>query len=210
MKNKMFCLFLGCKGQSPEQQDLRNENSLVDMKKNQSTTCTYCSVGSQDSFPTPVEMDTPSHLNNLSTLSSFIPDNMLEELEQLNLSKDSILVNVHDKNLPAEKGQGDQDGSSLISEDETILYENPADRYSELMISTVAKSQSVDSGFTSDSKFHAVSRAMNEGQSSVNKSISTLASDVSWLGGPITSSVIGHRSAVLPNISLTSISSQVR
>ena len=181
------------------------------MKKNQSTTCTYCSVGSQDSFPTLVEMDTPTHLNNLSSLSSFIPDNMLEELEKLNISKDSILANVCDKNLPSEKGQADQDASSLISEDETILYhENLADRYSELMISTVAKSQSLDSGFTSDSKFPVVSRAMNEGQSSVNASVSTLASDVSWLGGPVTSSVIGHRSAVLPNISLTSISSQVR
>lgn len=139
---------------------------------------------------------------------------MLEELKKLNISGEST-----SSCLPAKDTQNKTNGeniSVLLSDDETLLYENAHGRYSELMVSphkmTLKSGQSIDSGFSSDmsSKFvrNPASKPKEDfptgaaGDSSVN-------TDMSWLSGPVTSSVIGHEKVALPDISLTSIGSQV-
>ena len=154
------------------------------------TSAIHCSIGTDDSFPTPVEVDTPTHLDDMSSLNSFITDNMFDELKKLNISTDSV-----PNFLPSTKT------SDLISDDETLLMENSEGRFSELMVSsntTVIENHQGDSKFSSSK-----STSLPQPRPDIQSILPT------HLTCPLTSSVISHHNCDLPNISLTSISSQV-
>ena len=166
----------------------------------------HYSVRTEDSFPTLVEVDTPSHLDDMSSLNSFVPDNMLDQLKKLNISMDSI------PNFPS------TNTSDLISDDETLLMENPNGRFSELMVSpniTVVKNHQGVSSFIS-SKSTSLPQpcpvSCQNDQSSLDidgHDVSILPAHLTCQKGPLTSSAISLHNCDLPNISLTSISSQV-
>ena len=203
-------------------------------------------VDDDDSCPPPPnELDTPSpsFLNStLSSLASFVPENMLEKLKSINISKlssdtlDMFNLSASRRSPPSTDSPQNCDNgkdAEMISDDETILYEEkPAspDRYSELMVTQNLTGQknrctSVDSGVaglsnssikTNRSPIRTAAKISPQLELPVstncdrlNDSISTLCSDVSWLNSPVTSSKIGNKQVPLPNISLTSISSQV-
>ena len=172
------------------------------------TNAIHYSIRTNDSFPTPVEVDTPSHLDDMSGLNSFVPDNMLEQLKKLNISTDSVPNFLPSINT-----------SDLISDDETLLMETPGGgRYSELMVSpntTVIKNHQSDPRFSS-SKSTSIpppcTGSCQDDQSSsdiLGHDASILPAHLTCQDGPLTSSVISRHNCDLPNISLTSISSQV-
>ncbi len=202
-------------------------------------------VDLNDSCPPPpneLETPSPSFLNStLSSLASFVPENMLEKLKSINISKlssdtlDMFNLSASRKDTPesdSPQSNDKREESALISDDETVVFEEePAspDRYSELMVSptsTKPACSSIDSGVAglsnSSIKTNRSSTRTIAGKISprlgaltsthgerLNDSLATLCSDVSWLNSPITSSKIGNKNVPLPNISLTSISSQV-
>ena len=194
--------------------------------------------------PPPNELDTPSpsFLNStLSSLASFVPENMLEKLKSINISKlssdtlDMFNLSARRKDTPESDSPQNNDNreeGALISDDETVLFEDqPAspDRYSELMVSPASAKttcSSIDSGVaglsnssikTNRSPTRTIAAKISPRLGTVastnsdglNDSLATLCSDVSWLNNPVTSSKIGNKNVPLPNISLTSISSQV-
>ncbi len=173
-----------------------------------------------DSYPTPLDIETPEGTlhSSLETVD-LLPEHLAEELQRLNLPDTSVADILHEKEQTAGHGEN----SSLISDDETVLFPSgAADKvYSEVMIGGTSKvysevtissaperrprnERSTDSGFGFESR-HALAYRKAEDDAS----LCSLPTDLSWLGHyPMTSSVIEGKDAP-PDFSLTSIASRV-